>query len=702
MASRMRLALVLISFLSVVPVRAATSSKTNSSPLAGNGHNVSFDGRIYVIRRGQDDPSGGWFASVLRPERVQYDSDGFPDLNHGAFSAFTMIQPFEAGENALALCEVNSDRAPYRCDIDGNDDVGAAHDCYDFWVLESNAYANQYNGLRRRQLRLWVENPRTENALVSRWQWTGNREPLQVAGSQQDLRGIEPTVTRDGKLLVWQGHPDNDGKIDVLMYATNQTPCGAGGWEGPYNLAHMVHDPNVNGVYPLGERPLRAADGELFRDAAVNSAGGGAMQTADPFRGAYPWLFPDGEALIFTSVVIPCRGQEDPPGCNARRGGLSVIGYPTNWGVAHIDGAVNPTTEEQVRLFFSSPGPNAFSQLPVSDGVDVWPFFGSNTQSYTEIIFDDGLDGHYAGVWHMNESVTRTGELDREHTPDTSGYFNTGIVHGATFPASNHGPRGKTLRFDGSQTWIDVPHSPSLNPVHGLRIELTLRVEEEIDCNEENNYRLLVGKGNIGDGAWTIVLEESGILQGRVKVGGEQRSLLSTSALSVGQWHDVIFAYEASTGIARFWLDGMPAGEEQFPAGALDGSAHSLTIGGPGGVRDACPNGNGVFSGDIEEVRISRSARFAVEVNDNQTSSGVDAGPQIMNDGGAIDASVENGDLRHDILPPNEQRGEDEDVETNAWFTGCEAGAKPTETATLVLVAFLWLNGLRIRGRRRR
>ena len=35
-------------------------------------------------------------------------------------------------------------------------------------------------------------------------------------------------------------------------------------------------------------------------------------------------------------------------------------------------------------------------------------------------LFDDGLDGRYAGVWLMNESVTLGGELDRTRTPDTS------------------------------------------------------------------------------------------------------------------------------------------------------------------------------------------------------------------------------------------------------------------------------------------
>src|SRR5690606_35218167 len=108
----------------------------------------------------------------------------------------------------------------------------------------SNAYADQYNGLRRRRLKVVVASPNTADARVHRHEWFGEREPLRNALGR-DLRGIEPTVTRDGRLMVWQGHPDNDGKIDVLMYATNDDPCGAGDWDGPHNLSHMHVDPRV-------------------------------------------------------------------------------------------------------------------------------------------------------------------------------------------------------------------------------------------------------------------------------------------------------------------------------------------------------------------------------------------------------------------------------------------------------------------------
>src|SRR6185503_5272204 len=150
---------------------------------------------------------------------------------------------------------------------------------------------------------------------------------------------------------------------------------------------------------------------------------------------------------------------------------------------------VNPSTTDTVRLFFSSPGPSTFSQLPVSEGSDVWPFFGSNTSNYVELVFDDGLDGKYAGMWHGNEMVTASGELDLRRTPDVSGYFNSGVLKGGMAVSSvNDGVIGRALAFDGIDDRMEVAHSTSLSPVSGITIDLAIRPTEDPDCDGNNNY----------------------------------------------------------------------------------------------------------------------------------------------------------------------------------------------------------------------
>lgn len=574
--------------LSTALCHAAFNPFAVTSPMGGNGHNVTFDGRIFVLRTGP-----GWVLRVLRPERIRYAAGGIPVLTD-AFTPEALIQGPANGENALALCEANADDTPYACNDAGARNAAGPYACYDLAVIDSNAETSE-NVLRRRQLKVWIANPGTADATLHRHEWQGGMVPLANTASR-NLMGIEPTVTRDGRLLVWQGHPSNDGTIDILMYATNDAPCATGGWHGPYSISHMHRDPRVMGRYPLAERQLRAADGTPYADNAL-------------FRGAYPWVFPDGDAINFTGANMPCRGTEDPPGCGPRRNALSVIGYPTNWGLAHVDGAVNPSTVDTVRLFFSSPGPRAFPQIPLTSGRDVWPFFGSNTSNYGELVFDDALDGNYAGVWHMNESVNVSGDLDTSRTPDTSGYFNTGILRGAVFPAANNGLWGKALVFGGDGDHVEVPHAASLDPVNAISVEAWIRPAAPVDCDGNNNYRFLLGKGNIGDGSYSLVFEEGERFQARVRVGGMQRSIVSDRGVPVGQWSHVGFTFDGASGQMRIFVNGEQAGAVSHPAGTLTGSTQPLRIGGPGGTRAVCPNGDGSFQGEIDEVRVSRTVR---------------------------------------------------------------------------------------------
>ncbi len=567
----------------------ATSPSGVGSPMGGNGHNVTFDGRLFVVRRG-----AGWEAAVLRPQRVTV-SNGVPDVSQ-AFSPFVLIQPEVNNENALALCEETPQ--PRRCNSDGTPNANGAYACYELVVIESDALAQPpANVLRQRRLRVVISSPGTANAEVDSFTWTQpNLTPLSPA-----LRGIEPTVTRDGKLMVWQGVPANTGQGDTLVYSVSSTPCGASGWSAPKSITAMSSDPLVVGKYKLAERPLRGADGTVFASNQL-------------FYGAYPWLFPDGEAVSFTAVGMPCRSgppNEDPPGCGPRRNAFSVIGYPTNWQLAHVDGAVNPDTDQTVRLFFSSPGPKAASPLPVTRGVDVWPFFGSNTSNYVELVFDDGLDGRYAGLWHMNELVDNVGRFDLTRTPDSSGYSNTGtLVGAASFPSKNNGRLGKAIAFDGVSGRVEVRHATSLNPVNAITIEMAVKPHSDPDCDANNNYRLLLGKGNIGNGSYTLVLEENRDLQARVRVAtGAQYNIVARTQIPIGQWSHVAAQYDAASGTMAFFVDGVETNRVTHPPAPLAGTTHPLTIGAPGN-RAACPNGDGAFHGEIDEVAISRGWRY--------------------------------------------------------------------------------------------
>ncbi len=600
---------------------AATSSPSVPSTFGGNGHNASFDGRLFVVRTGP-----GWQVYMLRPEGITYRADGFPDATGPLWSAPLQIVAGEPnGENALAICEPDATRAPYACDANNNPNAAGPFACYDVYLVDSDATKGVAAGgmtFRRRQLVLRVQNPKTASAAPVAFS-LGPLETLTTSAAGQ-LHGIEPTFTKDGRLMLWQGSINNGDQDGMMMYSVAPSACALTGWSPPRTIAHMINDPAVNTKYRIAMRQLRAADGTPFTDN-------------QPIYGAYVWLLPDGDGVMFSAALMPCRAPDDPAGCGPRRNATSVLGYPTNWGIAHIDGGVNPSTTDTVRLFFSSPGPSTFSQLPVSTGHDVWPFFGSNTSNYVEIAFDDGLDGKYAGLWHLNESISLTGELDVTKSPDVSGYFNTARVKGAvTFPGANNGVLGKAAVMTGG--WFEVTNDASLSPTNGITMEMSVRPAGNPDCDAGNNYQFLLRKGE----AYSLVLEETRGVRARVRVaGGVVRELYSGAQLTAdgATWTKVTAEYDAASGKMQIRFDDQLVAEETFPPAPLAGTTDLLTIGGIG-TRPAC--GEGInFAGTLDEVSISRIARHLAPPDEPGGDGTPPDGASTMPDGGG---NANNGD----------------------------------------------------------
>ena len=586
----------LFSLLAGGTALAVEGGKSAGSPFGGNGHNVSFDGRLMIVAQGN-----GWNAYVFRPENVAYDVAGFPNVNAGAFSPNHALAASANGENALAICEPDADSTPFRCDLGGAPNAAGNYDCYDIYVFDSNALLPAPNDvMRRRHLKVWVNNPATASAAIEKHEWIGGMEELTPA-----IRGIEPTVTRDGRLLVWQGHPNNDGQIDNAIYSVNTTPCAVSGWSAPKVITKMANDPLTAGVWKLAEKPLRDSLGTVYTDGEL-------------FHVGYPWLFPDGSALSYTATNMPCVSTENPPGCGPRRNAFSVIGYPTNWGVGHVDGGVNPSRVDGVRLFFSSPGPATFGSIPTMAGNDVWPFFGSNTSNYTELRFDDGLDGRYGGVWHFNEAVNKAGNLLLDKTPDTGGYFNTGtLIGGASLPPANNGVDGKAVLLDGVSGRVAIADSPTLTPLYALTVEMRLRPASDPDCDANNNWRLLLGKPDT-NGSYSLVFEESRQLQARVWAGGVEHSVWSNAAIPVGEWTTIAFTYLSTTGETAFFVNGVETSRVTGTPGTIVDNVSSLLVG-AAGPSSPCPNDLGAFHGEIDELAISNIVRYPTELSGEPT-----------------------------------------------------------------------------------
>ncbi len=437
--------------------RARAFPKVIDTGFEGNGHSETWDGRIFVRTR-----TAGWFASTFRPEKIVKNADGSISMNQGAFGASVELElKTEATDMQHNWLAIVADPAvtgqnPYPSNSSGTLDANGTYRTYKAVVYHTSLRNGDNDQMGMRKATFIVSNANTANAEVVRADFTSSFQKFTIPGGA-DFRCIEPSATTDGRLIICQGHPNNDGKIDNLMYSWTPTPGTASSWRTPKSIANMYTDDrnsDVGGVrfsvrFPIAERPLLDATGVTYNPGEL-------------VKGAYPWISHDGAELFY---------QASRQNMDARRTGASVVGRWTGWTVRHIDGTINPYRHVANKLFMSSPG--AFTtmwsaykdvddlKIPYSVRGPSYPIFGSNTHDYNEISFDDYLDGNHVLYLGMNEQLDRAGIYQVTKTNDTSGNYNNGTLVGAKFPLEynardeNVGRYGQGIYF-ASGNYINV------------------------------------------------------------------------------------------------------------------------------------------------------------------------------------------------------------------------------------------------------
>ena len=358
---------------------------------SGNGHSETWDGRIFVRTR-----TDGWFASAFRPERLVRNSDGSVDFKQGAFGNSVALelktQAPDIQHNWLAIVPDNSVNGenPYPSTSSGTYSATGSYRTYKAIIYHTSTRNGDNDQMGIRQATFIVSNANTRDAQVVSARFTSAFQKLRIE-SGADFRCIEPSATMDGMLIVCQGHPDNNGRIDNLVYSWNPVANATSNWRAPKSIANMYWDDRnqtVGGMpfrtrFPIADRPLLDATGNDYnRNELV--------------KGAYPWISHDGSELFF---------QSSREGVSARRTATTVVGRWTGWIFRHIDGPINPYRHVSSRLFISSPGAFTTMWTPYTDVDDLkipysvrgpsYPIFGSNSHDYSEIGFDDYLDGNY-------------------------------------------------------------------------------------------------------------------------------------------------------------------------------------------------------------------------------------------------------------------------------------------------------------------
>jgi Concanavalin A-like lectin/glucanases superfamily len=202
-----------------------------------------------------------------------------------------------------------------------------------------------------------------------------------------------------------------------------------------------------------------------------------------------------------------------------------------------------------------------------------------------------------AGWWPMNEGSGQT-------VRDWSGRGNNGYL-GSTTGTDANDPSwvkgvllGSALRFDGTDDFVTIPDSDSLEPQH-------LTVAAWVKGSGTPDHRYIVGKGAnaCSTGSWGLYTGEGG---GAAFYIADSPSFFyrspeaSASAVWDGKWHHVAGTFDGST--VRFYLDGVQMGSGTPAPTTID---YSLPIGGgqigsyPGTCSPAL-----TLTGDIDGVQV--------------------------------------------------------------------------------------------------
>lgn len=335
---------------------------------------TSWDGRLHFDVVGTTNGKRVSVVRMFRPERLDNQSatalqnnnlfsTGYifasDSLSNSEKSSSSVRVPGELGTNRIGI-EVPFNIAvfpnasmvnnPYRSDAAGNVSDGGSYETYRFYVLMGARKVGNVVGeydinignpargkkffLTKFEASVVVKNARTVNADVHNVVIHNAAEPMRDVDGQL-IYGYEPSVTLDGRLVVYSGNASpalRNGNGGEISYIYQQNQHLSGGWSKPRGIAEMyyVHGPGGNEVRVNGDK--RFSEHFPFAALPLRQYNGESLGQGDFIKGAYPWVSPRGSEIFF---------QARATFHGADRSGATVGGLRTNGQLWHLDGDIN-------------------------------------------------------------------------------------------------------------------------------------------------------------------------------------------------------------------------------------------------------------------------------------------------------------------------------------------------------------------------
>ncbi|HEX6943547.1 MAG TPA: cytochrome c peroxidase [Gemmatimonadaceae bacterium] len=647
------------------------SGETSHSGLMGA--TFSPDARLLLAGHVPDSQfQYGWILVSLRPEAVTTNSQGIAEFpssagSNGPWSIAVPLEAFIAAPSSgrhhtpktqfvkkgVSMCpDPNfADRpCPFPSGQNGSpgdpNTSGGTHDTYQMLVFGNDVWGPEHttldsavdtspdndfdhptfanvglgvtvNPIGMRRLQVTVANPRSSGAVPVHWVlkefdvllWESSVGPTPILG-------IEPSISHDGRLLLFQGNVSNqtrpwnaaDTEGNQIMYSFNETPGVRTGWTMPRLINKMhLEGPDFARKYPIAAQPLTEADGTPLTDT---------------FEGAYPWM-----TLDATDVVFSATEGINPP--DSRRRGMCIVGRSTGYGVRYIDGPLNPDRDATLRIITTGTGhaPGIWSwggatpdlKIPYTRLGTTIQLLHAQVREMGEICVDE-VDGDYLLAWDANEFMKKmpwpTGwQLDKGRTPDTSGNCITG-----TLSSQARFPQEVTAGADDSMTGAS-----------GQRIDCTgagsiSATDARLNARfGKFSASIWFGHVNISNGQDFSLIDKPGAFslvadaQGRVRASVNTTSGVLQSPTPLGTqlastWRHAAMTYDGDVdGGARLrvYIDGTLVDEQVGQPGTMSASPDPLQVG-PSGIAVSGDPPDGEVS--VDQVRLSSVERTGDEI----------------------------------------------------------------------------------------
>ena len=169
---------------------------------------------------------------------------------------------------------------------------------------------------------------------------------------------------------------------------------------------------------------------------------------------------------------------------------------------------------------------------------------------------------------------------------------------------------GNTLTFNGSNTFIEVPHNTNIVGTNELTYELWF------NANSLGGVRQMIGKSNHAGGGSRNQLGiwlAGNNIRSRSESNTGRRDITGP-AIQTGIWYHVAAVWGGT--YFRLYLNGEEVASTTFSASVLNQDTNPLKIG-CDYQRCGSPFQNYVFNGQIDEVRIWTSARTPTQIREN-------------------------------------------------------------------------------------